>query len=104
MNLSEGLLCYIAMTLPIAKDKKNNKFNKLGLDFTGLEMSRQTAELGVARQQKSITVFELKKYKMFRKSCSSCMKERVDKGRSYWKVNITSCADTEKQPEAGHQP
>ena len=59
MNISEGLLCYVEMTLPFAKDKKNNKFNKLRLDFTGLEMSRQTAELGVAGKRKSVTVFEL---------------------------------------------
>ena len=31
------------------------------------------------------------------------MKERFDKGRSCWRVNITSCADTEKQPEVGYQ-
>ena len=59
--MSKGLLC--RHDPAYCKRFKKNKFNKLGLDFTGLEMSRQTAELGVAGQQKSITVFELKNIK-----------------------------------------
>lgn len=57
------------MVLPIAKDTKKPKMrvNKLGLDFIGLTMPREVVLLGVAGQQKSITDF---KPKVFKLKCS----------------------------------